>query len=255
MNYIEESYPGGAGACPEALRQYLDDGTIDGYEGVLSEGKEAVVHLVSKNEGAVKRYYAAKVYKKRDERGFKNRADYLVTQSLSSKRRELRAVRNKTAFGRVVEEFLWQNRETVYLETLLAAGADVPALVKSGRDSFIMEYLGDGEERALKLIEAKREIQDPPGVFKRVMRNIELFLRCNIVHGDLSPYNVLYYRGRVVVIDFPQASDPRRNPNAQALLLRDIRNICAFFAGRGVPADPEAIFTELWTKYQLNEMR
>ena len=117
-----------------------------------------------------------------------------------------------------------------------------------------MEYLGDGEERALKLIEAKREIADPPGVFGRVLRNVELFLRCNIVHGDLSPYNVLYHRGRVVVIDFPQASDPRRNPNAQALLLRDIRNVCAFFARWDIPAAPEVIFAEMWNKYQLNEM-
>ena len=81
MTYNEESYTGGTCACPEELRQYFDDGTIDGYERVLSEGKEAVVHVVSKS-GAGKRYYAAKVYKKREERAFKNRADYLVTQNL-----------------------------------------------------------------------------------------------------------------------------------------------------------------------------
>lgn len=75
-----------------------------------------------------------------------------------------------------------------------------------------------------------------------------------IVHGDLSPYNVLYYRDRVVVIDFPQASNPMRNPNAQALLLRDIRSICTFFSKLGVSADPEDIFNEMWTKYQLNEI-
>lgn len=252
MNYIEESYPGGACACPETLRQYYDDGTIDGYERILSEGKEAVVHVVSKS-GDIKRYYAAKVYKKREERAFKNRADYMVTQNLF-KRRELLAVQKKSRFGKSVEEAIWQNRETVYLKELFAAGADVPEVVKAGHNSFVMEYLGEGEERALKLVEAKSEIRDPGGLFARVLRNVELFLRCNIVHGDLSPYNVLYYRGSVVVIDFPQASDPRRNPNAQALLLRDIRNICAFFAKWHVPADPEALFTEMWNKYQLNEI-
>ena len=50
MNNINESYPGGVRACPEALRQYFDDGTINGYERVLSEGKEAVVHVVSKKQ-------------------------------------------------------------------------------------------------------------------------------------------------------------------------------------------------------------
>ena len=253
MNYIEGSCPGRDSACPETLRQYFDDGTIDGYERVLSEGKEAVVHVVSKNKNGGRQYYAAKVYKKREERGFKNRADYFVTQNLY-KRRALLAISKKTRFGLAVEEGAWQNRETTYLAELLAAGADVPALVKAGQGSFIMEYLGDGVERALKLVEAKDGIKDPRGVFARVMRNIELFLRCNIVHGDLSAYNVLYHRGRVVVIDFPQASDPRRNPNAQALLLRDIRNICAFFAKCGVAAAPDAIFEDMWHRYQLNEI-
>lgn len=253
MKYIEESYPGGACACPEELRQYFEDGTIDGYERVLSEGKEAVVHVVSKSAEGGRKYYAAKVYKKREERGFKNRADYFVTQNLFS-RRELLAINKKTRFGRRVEEAVWQNRETIYLKELLAAGADVPVLVKAGEDSFIMEYLGEGVERALKLIEARGEIADPRGVFARLLENVELFLRCNIVHGDLSPYNVLYHRGRAVVIDFPQASDPRRNPNAQALLLRDLRNLCSFFAKCGVPADPDALFSAMWTKYQLNDL-
>ncbi len=253
MKYIEESYAGGACACPEALRQYFDDGTIDAYERVLSEGKEAVVHVVSKSGSGGKVYYAAKVYKKREERGFKNRADYFVEQNMY-KRRAMLAVRKKSRFGRAVEEAVWQNRETSYLEELLAAGADVPVLVKAGQDSFLMEYLGEGEDRALKLIEAKGEIADPRATFARLMGNVELFLRCNIVHGDLSPYNVLYHRGRAVIIDFPQASDPRRNPNAKALLLRDLRNLCAFFAKCGVTADPEAVFDGIWDRYQLNRL-
>lgn len=253
MNYKDESYPGGACACPEELRQYFDDGTIDGYERVLSEGKEAVVHVVSKSAEGGRKYYAAKVYKKREERGFKNRADYFVMQNMY-KRRAMLAVSKKSRFGRAVEEAVWQDREVNYLEELLAAGADVPAVVKAGENSFIMEYLGEGEERALKLIEARGEIADPRGVFARLLGNVELFLRCNIVHGDLSPYNVLYHRGRAVVIDFPQASDPRRNPNAQALLLRDIRNLCAFFSKCAVNSDPDALFGEMWHKYQLNEI-
>ena len=253
MKYTEESYPGGACACPEELRQYYDDGTIDGYERVLSEGKEAVVHVVSKSAEGGRKYYAAKVYKKREERGFNNRADYFVMQNMY-KRRAMLAVSKKSRFGRAVEEAVWQDREVNYLEELLAAGADVPAVVRAGENSFIMEYLGEGEERALKLIEARGEIADPRGVFARLLGNVELFLRCNIVHGDLSPYNVLYHRGRAVVIDFPQASDPRRNPNARALLLRDIRNLCAFFAKCGVNSDPDALFGEMWDKYQLNEI-
>ncbi len=251
MNNPGETHTGWTETCPTALRQFFDDGTIDGYERVLSEGKEAVVHLVSKSGSAGKQYYAAKVYKKMEERGFRNRADYLVTQNVLG-RRALLAIRKKSAFGKRVEEGMWQDRETGYLEELHAAGADVPMLVKGGSNSFLMEYFGSGEDRALKLIEAKKEIRDPRGVFERLLHNIELFLSCNIVHGDLSPYNILYYRDRGVIIDFPQASDPDRNPNAAELLLRDICNICDFFGKLGVTSNPEAIFSEMWGKYQMN---
>ncbi len=71
----------------------------------------------------------------------------------------------------------------------------------------------------------------------------------HVVHGDLSPYNVLYWQGRPVIIDFPQAVDARENPNAQMLLARDVANVCRYFARQGVDCDPVAIADELWGRY------
>lgn len=53
------------------------------------------------------------------------------------------------------------------------------------------------------------------------------------VHADLSEYNLLYWQGRVVVIDFGQAVDTS-HPNAHALLRADCRNINTFFRRKGV---------------------
>ena len=58
------------------------------------------------------------------------------------------------------------------------------------------------------------------------MRNVELMLAYDRVHGDLSAYNVLYRDGEVRIIDFPQAVDPRFNSNALYLLERDIEHLC-----------------------------
>ena len=63
-------------------------------------------------------------------------------------------------------------------------------------------------------------------------------LRNNVVHGDLSPFNILYHGGRVWMIDFPQAVDPRSNRNAYGLLTRDLEHVCQFFAKFGVQSDP-----------------
>ena len=50
----------------------------------------------------------------------------------------------------------------------------------------------------------------------------ELSLAHDRIHGDLSAYNVLYWRGAVTLIDFAQAVDPRHNDELYTLLERDI---------------------------------
>ncbi|HEU5368843.1 MAG TPA: RIO1 family regulatory kinase/ATPase, partial [Ktedonobacterales bacterium] len=90
-------------------------------------------------------------------------------------------------------------------------------------------------------------------LFDRVLRNIELFLACDRVHGDLSEYNILYWpdaRGAVTIIDFAQAVDPRYNlDDVFDLLARDIARVCRYFARYGVQADAEALAIDLWTRY------
>ena len=240
--------------CPAVLRQYFDNNTINRYHRLLCEGKEATIHLVSKKGKDGDVYYVAKVFKKREERGFKNRGDYFLPQKALLHRREARAMNNKSRFGRQVEEALWQNREMQYLELLAAQGASVPKLIEVGSESFIMEYIGDINTPAPKLIEAKERIENAETIFKQIMDNIKIFLINDIVHGDLSPYKRLYHNSLAVIIDFPQSVDPRKNPNAYFLLQRDIDTVCAFFAKLKVYCDAQLILMDLWNKYQRNEL-
>src|SRR5205823_14778416 len=66
-----------------------------------------------------------------------------------------------------------------------------------------------------------------------------------LVHADLSPYNVLVWDGRLVIIDVPQAVDLDDNPNAYNFLQRDVSNLLGWFVTRGAPVRPDAVFTEL----------
>ena len=67
----------------------------------------------------------------------------------------------------------------------------------------------------------------------RVMR--DLYVHSNLVHGDLSEYNILYQTRtrRAFVIDVGQALDVE-NESALLLLRADIRNVNCFFARLGV---------------------
>jgi RIO kinase 1 len=53
-----------------------------------------------------------------------------------------------------------------------------------------------------------------------------------------------------VVIDFPQACDPRFNSNAFQLLLRDIENLARYFGRFGVTCDAFDLADRYWAVWE-----
>jgi RIO kinase 1 len=117
-----------------------------------------------------------------------------------------------------------------------------------------MHFVGEDETPAPHLQRAPVTGAEAQPLFERIMRNISLWLSYDLVHGDLSAFNILYWQGQVTVIDFPQAVDARVNPNAEILLHRDIENVCRFFARFGVHSDPAALARGLWRRYREGDL-
>jgi RIO kinase 1 len=72
--------------------------------------------------------------------------------------------------------------------------------------------------------------------------------RAGLAHGDLSPYNLLVDRGRLVLIDLPQVVDVVANPRGREFLARDVRVVATWFIARGMSpqqADAEALTSVL----------
>ncbi len=69
------------------------------------------------------------------------------------------------------------------------------------------------------------------------------------VHGDLSAYNILYYEGKISLIDFPQVIDPDENRNAYAIFRRDILRLCEYFQAQGLRCNPGRLADDLWQKH------
>ena len=112
-----------------------------------------------------------------------------------------------------------------------------------------MEWIGDADRPAPQLKDADLDHDQARWIFDQVIAEIELWLACNVVHGDLSAYNLLWDGQRLVAIDFPQASDPRLNPNAAWLLARDIQHVCQAFARWGIESDPGALIDDMWDRF------
>jgi RIO kinase 1 len=68
-----------------------------------------------------------------------------------------------------------------------------------------------------------------------VMKQVELLYQCaELVHADLSEYNILKTRaGKLVLIDFGSAVSAR-HPNSKQFLLRDLINLNRFFLKWGI---------------------
>ena len=64
----------------------------------------------------------------------------------------------------------------------------------------------------------------------------DLYKKANLVHGDLSEYNIFKTSKQLVVFDFGSAIDIR-HPNAEKFLQRDINNINRFFIKRGISVE------------------
>ena len=237
----------------EALEHFFTEGLITEVLHVVKSGKEATVYCCQAHPSTGVELLAAKVYRSRNNRGFKNDAVYQEGRLIRDGHVR-RAVQNKSRFGREAQFGMWIDYEFAALNALYKAGADIPRPLTRSSSAILMEYLGDRQQAAPPLQNVELDRDEVYPVFDRLMRNIELWLANNYVHADLSAYNVLYWHDQVRIIDFPQAVDPRFNPNARTLLTRDIDNICRYIARYGLQRDSYAITDRLWRRFKNSEL-
>ncbi|HNJ15107.1 MAG TPA: RIO1 family regulatory kinase/ATPase [Anaerolineales bacterium] len=219
-------------------------------------GKEASVYLCKGGRAADSPLVAAKIYRPRTLRNLKNDQQYRVGRADLDEKgdvirddRTLRATQKRTEYGEEVRHQSWIAYEFLTLETLYAAGADVPRPYAMERNAILMGYVGDVATSAPPLSAVDLDRDEAGQLFERVIRNIDLLLRNDRIHGDLSAYNILYWNGDVTLIDFPQVVAPEANPQAWNIFLRDVTRVCDYFKNQGVRSDPRALATELWTAY------
>jgi RIO kinase 1 len=182
----------------------------------------------------------------REGRNTLNSEGHVIKEQASN--RVMRAVKKKSSFGREVSHGSWLMHEYGTMQKLHAAGAAVPKPVASAGNSILMGYYGDDTLAAPLLSEIRLEEDQARAAFDTVLNTVQIMLRFGMVHGDLSPYNVLYWDEQAVVIDFPQVIEVDGNPNARQFLKRDLTRLCDYFADCGDERDPDALVRELWVE-------
>lgn len=218
----------------DAARQY--------ERGALKSGKEADVFIVERRLGDRVNLLAAKRYRNLEDRAFRNDAKY---RRRTGNRRTDLAMAKRTKRGMALRAQLWVETEWSTLGRLWSTGAPVPYPVQRLGTEIMLEYLGDDEGAAPRLVDADLDTGQLAALYDQLLDALRIIARAGLVHGDLSVYNLLVWQERLYVIDFPQAVDPIRHPDGLGLLQRDVTNLCKWFAGRGVATDAVAVHTEL----------
>jgi RIO kinase 1 len=239
----------------DSLEHFLDEGLIERVIRPIKSGKEASVHLVRANPRTTGEELAAlKIYHPLDRRDFRDESLYRDGEFIKERRIRV-ALEKKTRFGREVQGGIWVGREWETLHALFAAGAPVPRPIESTDNAILMSYIGDEHDAAPQLHRYRPGgAAEDEDLLEQCIRAVERMLFHDVVHGDLSPFNVLVWEGRISVIDLPQAVDPKKNRHAEALLARDVERICEHFTRRGVITDAARIADDLWTAWTFADL-
>lgn len=214
--------------------------------GMLKTGKEADVHLVERRLGTQVNVLAAKRYRKFEDRLFRNDARYRAGRRTGESRLD-KAVAEGNRAGMAFRARLWLTTEFDALCRLWSAGVAVPYPVQKLGNEVMVELIGSPEQAAPRLVHARLGRDALHEAWTQLVAAMHAMVRSGVVHGDLSPYNILWDldRERAVIIDFPQSVDPIAHPEGLALLQRDASNVATWFGKRGVRADADVLFHEL----------
>jgi len=210
------------------LYRLLNSGTIATVESSIKEGKESVILAGLDKKGE---WIAIKVYRT-TACDYRNMWKYLVGDPRFKGLKKNRRI--------VVS--LWCKKEFKNLRMARDADIDCPEPIAFRENVLIMEFIGKNGLPAPRLVDI--ELDKPKRTYAMILKNLEKLVNIGLIHGDLSAFNILFYR-KPHLIDFSQ-SVVLKHPLALELLRRDIRNINNYFSKLNVSVEnDEKIYKKL----------
>jgi RIO kinase 1 len=216
-------------------------GFLDELISGIKTGKEGSVFLGRNAEGFV----AIKVYTDLRVRSFKRDKSYREGRFIGDSRME-RAIEQGSEKGLDAHQILWVQEEFRQMKHLYEHDVNVPKAIAVNGLALIMEFIGDlGGAPSPRICDLKLELDEAEEAFRQSVQNLKLIVKSGRVHGDYSTFNILWHDEKAVVIDFPQVMEFKNNPNASALLERDVHSLCKSFARQGIKADEVKVLKEV----------
>ncbi|MCW3995771.1 MAG: serine protein kinase RIO [Candidatus Bathyarchaeota archaeon] len=201
----------------------LNSGILYEVNGAVSSGKEAKVYWATNKEGVD---LAVKIY---------------LTSSAEFKKGMLKYIEGDPRFKGVKRDTrsliaVWAQKEFRNLREATDAKVPVPKPIALKGNVVVMEFIGKNGVSAPSLKE--QPPKNPQRAYKLLITYLKrLYQKAKLVHGDLSEYNILMWKGKPLIFDMSQ-SVSIQHPMADFLLRRDLTNLNRFFSRLNVNVVP-----------------
>lgn len=218
------------------LRKMFSRGVVSGVSFIISTGKEADVYAAKAGPALKDPFVALKIFRI-ETSSFAKRIDYIT---------------GDPRFGKIKTDVYnmaqtWCKKEYGNLKIAHAAGAVVPTPYSFAGNMLCMEFIGDGYGSPAKRLKDV-EVEDPEVVLSKILASVKKLNSVNLVHADLSEYNILMQGGEPYLIDMGQAV-MLGHPKYRDFMERDMANILYYFRKKyKIETDHEAVMSGILGK-------
>jgi len=212
------------------LFKMINNGFFYSINGCVSTGKEANVYYAAgdvseESEENPDKQYAVKIFKT-SILVFKDRDRYVTGE-----------YRFKTGYSKHNPRKMvrvWAEKEMRNLRRLENVGIPCPKVHVLKQHVLVMSFIGKNGWPAPRLKDAKLTDTKLREIYLDLIKSVRtMYQKAKLVHGDLSEYNLLYFKGRVYIIDVSQSVE-NDHPNALEFLRKDCENVKNFFFKNGL---------------------
>lgn len=223
------------------LYRLVNQEVLDRVNGIISTGKEAVVLHAdggAGQDGVIPKECAIKIFKTTLNE-FKTRDKYIQDD-----------YRFKDRFSKQNPRkiiHMWAEKEMHNLMRMRKYGILCPEVILLKKHILLMSFIGESHKPAEKLKEAFLKPAELTEAYLQTVAGMNsLYKDAQLVHADLSEYNILWHNKQCWFIDVSQSVD-RNHPKALEFLYRDCVNVSSFFKKKGAEEtkSAEELFTDI----------
>jgi RIO kinase 1 len=197
------------------LRKFFTKEIIERLDFLIGRGKEADVYVAEGGKALEGKLVVIKIFRI-ETSNFRSRMNYMIGDPRFS--------HIKKNILSIVNE--WCKKEYGNLNIAFSAGVHAPKPYYFSGNILAMEIIEDKGAPAPQLKNIK--INNPEHFLDIIIKDMKKLYANNLVHADISEYNILVKENTPYIIDFGQAV-VLLHPNAKDFLRRDINTILNYF--------------------------